>query len=187
MQVKNSMCSVNIGKLFFVQMSGEQGTSIRDERRMDEISSDDQNRQYQSVTLFENTVYRLNVQTECDRQLNQDTYPCDLSQNVNVWIDFNGDGLDETESRVFPRSSSSNSISDSTYDLEINIPYIDGRNTISGAHRMRLTITPNEEYQRSCGYNDNPETREYTVNIVPKVAYAYPGKYLTIYIESEIH
>jgi hypothetical protein len=48
---------------------------------------------------------------------------------------------------------------------------------------MRLTVTPSEEYQRDCGYAASPETRDYTVNIVPKAAYAYAGKCLTLHIE----
>jgi hypothetical protein len=175
MALKQSLCSLSIGKIFFVQMSGEQGTYIRDERLINEIAINDQ---YQTATLYENTVYRLNVQLECGRQS-----ACDLSQNIKVWIDFNDDGHDGAESRIFPHSRSNNYKSDGVYDLEINIPYIDNSNTRAGPHRMRLTVTPSEEYQRDCGYAASPETRDYTVNIIPKAAYAYAGKCLTLHIE----
>ena len=58
-------------------------------------------------------------------------------------------------------------------------PYIDGRNTKTGPHRMRLTVTPSKEYQRDCGIIEYPETRDYTINIVPKAR--YPGKSLPVY------
>jgi hypothetical protein len=57
------------------------------------------------------------------------------------------------------------------YDFEIHIPGIDEQITRSGSHRMRIVVTPSEEYRKKCGNIDSSETREYTVNVIPKAAY----------------
>jgi hypothetical protein len=88
---------------------------------------------------------------------------------VNVFIDFNNDArYDEAESRVPHRWPLRSSMPLGIYDLEIDIPIIDGQNTKSGPHRMRIVVMPSEEYHRKCGHTDYRETREYTVNIIPK-------------------
>jgi len=174
MALKQSRCSLSIGKIALVQMAGEQGSYIRDDIQTNAISNNEQNRQQVTVTLYEDTTYRLHVQFNCDRQS-----ACDLSQNVNAWIDFNDDGYDEDgESRVSTRPSSNNYNTGGTHDVEVYVPSIDGWRTKTGPHRMRLTVTPSEEYQRDCGSIDYPETRDYTINIVPKAR--YPGKSLSV-------
>ena len=42
----------------------------------------------------------------------------------------------------------------------------------SGHHRMRIVVTASEEYRKKCGRTDYSETREYTVNVVPRATYA---------------
>jgi len=171
------MCSLSIGRIIFVQMAGEHGSYIRDD-----IANNGQNQQYITVTLYEDTTYRLNVKFDCSRQDSRNSFqnPCDLYQNVNAWIDFNDNGYeDDGESRVSSQSGSNGYMSGGSYDLEIYVPYADGRNTIAGPHRMRLTVTPTEEYLRDCGTVEYPESREYTVNIVSKGR--YPGKSMSIY------
>jgi hypothetical protein len=179
MLLKKSTCSLNIGKIVLVQMVGEYESRIQDDTRANAILNDDQNRQSLTVTLYEDTIYRLHVQLDCGGQLGRDPFGnvCDLSQNVNVWIDFNDNGFDNAERRVLRRPSSNSYISSGTYDLEISIPLIDGRNTKAGLHRMRLAVMPSKKYRRECGTVKYKETREYTVNIVPKAT--YPGKSLS--------
>jgi hypothetical protein len=183
MVLKKSLCSLNIGKISLVQMAGEHGSYIRDDTQSNVISNNEQNRQHITVTLYEDTNYRLHVQFYCDRQSGRDSFQssCDLSQNVKAWIDFNDNGYDDDggESRVSTRSLSNNYKAGGTHDVEIYVPYIDGMNTKTGPHRMRLTVMPSNEYQRDCGIIEYPETRDYTINIVPKAR--YPGKSLSVY------
>jgi hypothetical protein len=186
MALKKSTCSLNIGNIVLVQMTGEYDSRIQDDTQTDTARNDDRNRQYLTATLYEDTIYRLHVEFDCGGLLGRDSYGnvCDLSQNVNVWIDFNDNGFDDAESRDPRRPSSNSYIAGGTYDMEISIPMIDGRNTKSGPHRMRLAVTPTDEYQRECGTVEDSETREYTVNIVPKAT--YPGKSLSFFVISKI-
>jgi hypothetical protein len=182
MVLKKSLCSLNLGKIALVQMTGEHGSYIRDDVQTNGISNNEQNRQHITVTLYEDTTYRLHVQFYCDRQSSRDSFQssCDLSQNVKAWIDFNDNGYDDDgESRVSTRSLSNNYKAGGTHDVEIYVPYIDDSNTKNGPHRMRLTVIPSEEYQRDCGIIEYPETRDYTIDIVPKAR--YPGKSLCVY------
>jgi hypothetical protein len=172
---------MSIGKIAFVQMSGEHGSAIREEIETDDIINDGQNRQYQTVTLYEDTTYRLHVQLDCNGQWarGSDENACDLSQNLKTWIDFNDNRLDDEESSVPYRPSAYNQIQGGKYDLEIYIPLIDGRNTKTGFHLMRLSVIPSEEYRRNCGTTDYNEERQYTVNVVPKATYS--GKFFSLY------
>jgi hypothetical protein len=159
-------------------MTGEHDSYIQDNIRTNTISNNDQNQQYITVSVYEGTTYQLYVQFNCNgKQFNRGSREnvCNPSQKIIVWIDFNDNDFDDGESRVFPNSVSNDKISGGTYNLEINIPYTDGRNTRAGRHRMRITATPSEEYQRVCGTADYQETRDYTINIITKAT--YPGKF----------
>jgi hypothetical protein len=150
-------------------MAGEQGTHIRDNIPTNTLISDNQNRHHLAVSLYENTIYRLRIQLDCRQHSNEGftEKSCNLAQDVNVWIDFNNDGhFDESESRVPHRWPLYSSIPLGIYDFEIQIPNIDGQNTKSGSHRMRVLVKPSEDYRRKCGLTDSSETREYTVNIL---------------------
>lgn len=182
MLLAKSLCTMNVGRIVLVQMAGAYGTRIHDDTRLNEISNNDQYEQHLTVTLYEDMTYRLHIQFNCNGQSNRDLLGniCDLSQDVNVWIDFNDNGFDDDESRLLhdTRSDNNNNIPGNTIDLELYIPAIDRSNTRTGLHRMRLTVIPNEEYQRECGTTEHKETREYTVNIVPKST--YPGKFPSV-------
>jgi hypothetical protein len=174
--LKQSRCALNIGKIILVQMDGAFGSTIQDDVRVNAISSDDPYRQTITVTLYEDTTYRLNVQLDCSRRSNRNGLKnnCGPSQKVNVWIDFNDNGYDDGESRVLQRARSNLNLPGNTYNLELYIPVIDGSNTLAGPHRMRVTVVPGDAYQRECGPVEYPEKRDYTANIVPKAN--YPGK-----------
>ena len=96
----------------------------------------------------------------------------------NIWIDYNDNQYeDEGETQLFQRyQSNTNNQNRNSYDFELYIPTINQREIRGGVHRMRLTVTPDDEYERECGLNNHKETREYTVNIVPKTTYTYSGK-----------
>jgi len=157
---------MSIGKIAFVHIAGEQDSFIRDETQTD----DDETPKQQSVTFYEDTVYRLHVQVDCNGQWARggNEYSCDLSQNVNLWIDFNDRGFSDVANQVTLRSWPDSSTQGGAYDLELRIPVIDGREVISGPHRMRISLVPTERYRRECGSIDLNEVREYTANIVPR-------------------
>lgn len=163
-------------------MTGELGTHIRDDTPMNTFVGENQNRHHLAVTLYENTVYRIRIQLDCDRPSSKGSYDinCNLAQDVNVWIDHNNDGTyDETESHVANRWPLHNSMGLGIYDLDISIPSINEWNMKAGTHRMRVVVMPSEEYHRKCGRSDYKEIREYTFNIIPRVAVAttYGGKF----------
>jgi hypothetical protein len=154
-----------------VLMAGQQGTEIRDETPTNGAIGDYQNRNYNTVTLYESTVNILRIQLDCAQQYRDDSldYGCILAYHIDVWIDLNDDGkFDEVENRVHHRSLIHSQGPRGTYDLEICIPLIDGTNRKAGPHRMHLSLLPSEDYRKKCGNTDYSETREYTVNIVPK-------------------
>jgi hypothetical protein len=166
-------------------MAGEKGTHIRDDIPTNTALSENQNRHHLAVTLNENTVYRLRIQLDCRSYSSKGPSEsnCNLAQDVNVWIDLNNDGqFDQTETRVPHRWPLYSSMPLGIYDFEISIPVINEYNMRSGEHRMRIVVTPSEEYRRKCGHTDYSETREYTVNIVPK-ATTYGGNMLLLITE----
>jgi hypothetical protein len=154
-----------------IEMDGEQGTQIRDKTPTNAANNGYQNRRSITVTLYESTVNVLHIQLDCAQQYRDDslTYSCILAYHIDVWIDLNDDGkFGEVENRVLHRSLIHSQGLRGTYDLEICIPQIDDINTKTGLHRMRLSLMPNEDYQKKCSKTDYSEKREYTVNIVPK-------------------
>jgi hypothetical protein len=154
-----------------VLIAGQQGTEIRDETRTNAAISDNQNRRYTTVTLHESSVNVLRIKLDCAQQYRDDSldYGCSLAYNIDVWIDLNDDGkFDAVENRIHHRSLMHSQGPRDTYDLEVSIPFINGIKTKAGPHRMRLNLMPSEDYLKKCGDTDYTETREYTVNIVPK-------------------
>ncbi|UJR23071.1 hypothetical protein I4U23_026095 [Adineta vaga] len=171
--LKNSMCTQSLGKILLVQMTGEHGSNIQDDLRTGGYASDYQDRQYPAVTLYEGTTYRLHLEFDCGQARNR--YPsennCDLSQNINVWIDFDDDNSYDTENLVSPRTRPTNYISGNSYNVDIRIPTIDGRTIRSGTHRMSIGVIPTDAYLSTCGAGNFQSKREYTVNLVPKATY----------------
>ncbi|CAF2790009.1 unnamed protein product [Rotaria sp. Silwood2] len=154
-----------------VLISGEQETYIRDDTSTIAVISDYQNRHHLAVTLFADSLYLIRIHLDCPRQYGSDSpgTDCNIAHRVDVWIDLNNDGnFDESENQVHRRSPIDSETRVNGYDLTIFIPQIDGTNTKAGHHRMRLSVMRSEDYQRQCGSTDYSETREYTVNIVPR-------------------
>jgi hypothetical protein len=161
-------------------MTGELGTHIRDDTAMNTLVGANQNRHHLAVSLYENTIYRIRIQLDCDRPSSKGSYDinCNHAQDVNVWVDFNNDGrYDDSESRVSPRWPLQNSIGLGIYDLNMAIPAIDGQSLKSGTHRMKVVVAPSDEYRRKCGKTDSQEVREYTFNIIPRPV-THGGKFL---------
>ena len=157
-----------------VVMAGRQDTEIRDQTRANAALSD--NRHHISgVTLYESTINVMRIQLDCAGQSSNDLLndSCSLDYQINVWIDLSNDGeLDDSENRVHHRTLPFAQRQRGTYDLEICIPAIDGINVKAGRHRMHLSLTLSEDYQRTCSSSDYSEKREYTVDIIPKATCA---------------
>lgn len=163
-------------------MAGEQGTEIRDNILTNIQLRENQNRHHLSVTLYEGTLYRLRVTLDCHPNPTGGLpdINCNLAQDVNVFIDLNNDQrFDDNESRLFQRWPLRSTMPLGIYDFEIEIPIIDRLHIPSGTHRMKIIVMPSDEYNRKCGRNDYQETREYTINIIPKVSYR--GLYFKTY------
>ena len=176
--LNDNACSQTNSKIVLVIMTGELGTHIRDDTPMNTLVGANQNRHHLAVTLYDSTIYRIRIQLDCDRPSSKGSYDinCNHAQDVNVYVDFNNDGVyDDSESRVAPRWPLQNSIGLGIYDLNIEIPSIDGQLLRSGAHRVRVVVKPSEEYRRKCGKTDYEEVREYTFNVIPR-AVAHGGK-----------
>ncbi|CAF1490319.1 unnamed protein product [Rotaria sordida] len=169
--LSNAVCSKAHAKIVLVIMAGEKGSHIRDDTPLNTVIREDQNRHHLAVTLYENTIYRIRIQLDCDQPSSRGSFNinCNLAYDVNVYIDLNNDGrFDESESRVPHRWPLRSTMTLGIYDLEIPIPSIDGLTTKDGSHIMRIVVKSSEEYNRICGRYDYSETREYTVNIIPK-------------------
>jgi hypothetical protein len=163
-------------------MAGERGTQIRDDTPTNALMNNYQNQHHIAVTIYEHTVYLIRIQLDCSWQLNTELFEhgCNLAQDVNIWIDLNDDGrFDESEIGSPYRWPVTSYMPQGIYDLQIHIPLIDGRYMRTGSHRMRLVVMPSENYRRTCGRTDYNETRDYTVNIIPRTTYL--GKYFSVY------
>lgn len=155
-----------------VSMTGHHDTEIRDETLSSAAIDDNQNLRHLNVTLYESSVNVLRIELDCAQQSNNGLLDgsCSLNYYVNIWIDLNDDEkFDDSENRVLQRSLVSNLRQPGTYYLEVCIPSIDDINTKVGPHRLRLDIMPNEDYRKTCSHIDGSDTREYIVNIIPKV------------------
>jgi hypothetical protein len=180
--IRDPICSQNAGKITLVIMAGEKGTEIRDDKGATVLLNDYRSRHHLAVTIYEHTVYLFRVQLDCAWQLNTELFAhgCNLAQDVNVWIDLNNDGrFDESEMGVPYRWPVTSYMPHGIYDIQLNIPLIDGRYMRTGQHRMLLSVLSSEDYRRICGRIDYNETREYSVNIIPRSGYV--GKYFSIY------
>lgn len=172
LRLNDNACSQSNGKIVLVIMTGELGTHIRDDTPLNTIVGINQNRHHLAVTLYENTVYRIRIQLDCDRPSSKSSYDinCNLAQDVNVLVDQNNDGrFDDSESHVPNRWPLLNSMGLGIYDLDVSIPSISDWNMKAGVHRVLVVVTPSSEYVQKCGHSDYKETREYTFNIIPRV------------------
>jgi hypothetical protein len=187
--LNDNACSQINSKIVLVIMSGELGTHIRDDTPLNTLVGANQNRHHLAVTLYESTIYRIRIQLDCDRPSSKGSYDinCNHAQDVNIWVDFNNNGIyEDSESRVAPRSPFQNSMGLGIYDLNIAIPSIDGHILKSGTHRVRVVVRPTDEYKRKCGKTDFEESREFTFNIIPR-AVTHGGKFYMFFLTNVIH
>ncbi|CAF1027283.1 unnamed protein product [Adineta steineri] len=168
------ICSIPSPRIILVIMAGEVGTEIRDDKVYTALNTYE-NQHHMGVTLYENTIYLLRVQLACPTQLSTELTEtgCNLAQEVNVWVDWNDDGnFDASEigaPHLWPVTSY---LPQGVYDIQLNIPLIDERYIANRSHRMRIVVTPDENYRRTCGnYQQYSERREYDVNIISRSSY----------------
>ena len=158
---KQSSCSLQIGRLILVQMGGESSTRLQDDTRI-------HYRQYQTVEVYDNMYYQLQVQLSCQGLigLNSGRNRCAQAQDVYAWIDFNDNNYpDPSEIHRLYRAQSKRKSGVNMYDLEVYIPIVDEVKTRSGAHKMALSIKPSEVYRRTCDNDEYEEIHHYTVII----------------------
>ncbi|CAF3970148.1 unnamed protein product [Rotaria sp. Silwood1] len=175
-------CSLSIARITLVLMAGEKGTEIRDDKSWSEIKLSHENQHHTAVTLFEQTVYILRIRLDCSSQLRTELTEtgCNLAQDVNVWIDLNNDGnFDQSEIRAPYRWPVTSYMAEGIYDIQIHVPALNSRYMTSEAHRMRISITPSDYYERQCGHLEYSEQREYRVTIIPRMKYS--GKCSSVY------
>lgn len=161
--LRNIVCSSYVGKIVMVIMAGEHRTQIRDDRSQGE----------QSIALFEDTVYQLRIQLDCNRAWTRDAleYSCSLVYDVNIWIDLNDDGVfDQSENAAPYRWPLQSYTPQGVYDLQLSVPPLDSSRVSRGPHRMQLAVTMNDDYRRQCGDDEQRETREYRVSIVSRTS-----------------
>ncbi|CAF0730457.1 unnamed protein product [Adineta steineri] len=165
--INNISCSSNPGKIMSILINGEHGTYIRDRiSSTNTVINNNDNQDKLGVTWFSDAIYLLRLYLDCSQRDNTD---CNIAHHVNVWIDLNDDGkFDEFENRVHHRSSINNETSQIIYDLQIFIPMIDKINTKVGPHRMLISVIRSEVHQRKCGSTDYSDTKEYTLNVIPR-------------------
>lgn len=171
MRLSDNVCSQVNSKVVLVIMAGELGTHIRDDTPLNTIIRDNQDRHHMGITLYENTIYRIRIQLDCDQSSSRSTYHqnCNLAQDVNVFIDFNNDGVfDESETRVNDRWPLYTSVGLGIYDLDLPIPNLGERGLRGGSHRMRVVVKSSDEYVYKCRSSGYQETREYSVNVIPR-------------------
>lgn len=161
-------------------MAGEKGTEIRDDIPKNSLMNNHPNRHHVAVTLFEQTIYLIRIQLDCTTQSSTDLTRtgCNLAQDVFVSIDMNNDGrFDDSELGSPYRWPVTSYMAEGIYDLQVSIPAIADRYARQGTHRMRVVVLPSDYYVRNCGYNVYNETREYGVDIIPRVRYS--GQYFS--------
>jgi hypothetical protein len=151
-------------------MPGEFSSRIHDDIRTDSIAIDDNDQPHLTASVYEDSTYRLHVELDCDTQSGRDSSgsPCSKSLSVFAWTDYNDNEIDDSEGALLRRSWSDNNAPTGVYDANIRIPFIDGRNTKPGLHRLRLSVMPSSEYIQECGAFSYLEVRDFTVNVLRK-------------------
>ena len=179
----DDICRLNSARISLVLMAGQKGSEIRDDKPSSTQLNDYQNQHHLAVTLFENTIYLIRIQLDCNWQLDKELFAkgCNLAQDVNVWIDLNNDGrYDESEIGAPYRWPVTSYLPEGIYDLQMRIPAFSAGHLRTGRYRMRLTAMSSDHYRRTCGRVDYEETREYYVNIISKSDTSVPTDVATV-------
>lgn len=169
------MCFLNFPKIILVLMAGEKGTEIRDDIPKNSLMNNHPNRHHVAVTLFEQTVYLIRIQLDCSTQLSTDLTRtgCNLAQDVFVSIDLNNDGRFDSSELASPyRWPVTSYMAEGIYDLQVSVPARVDQYVRQGTLRMRVLVLPSDYYIRNCGYSAYNETREYMLDIIPRMKYS---------------
>lgn len=164
-----------------MKLLGEQGTQIYDEMKECNPVNNYHDRSNVMVTLFDNMIYNLRIELYCvqsgddTNSYNQDSWladrRCNYAQYLGVWIDFNNDGVFDENQEMIPNVQYEQDERTNEYDLRIAIPQADGRNYLTGQHRMRIILSADQTMRRSCYSTGNGEARDYTVQIERRLEY----------------
>lgn len=168
-KTRDFVCSSNAGKISLVLIGGELGTQVRDEASSKAAVYDNQNENYLSVTLFAYSLYQVRIYLDCSQEYGSHALDtnCKRAHHVNVWIDLNDDGVfDASENQIYHQSPINAETPGDIYNLQIFTPMFDDTKIKAGIHRMRISVTRSEAYQKQCGSTNYVETREYMANII---------------------
>ena len=164
-----------------MKLLGEQGSQINDEMKECNPVNNYHDRSNVIVTLFDNMIYNLRIELYCvqsgenTNSYNQDSWladtRCNYAQYLGVWIDFNNDGVFDENQEMIPNRQYDQDERTNEYDLRITIPQTDGRNYLTGQHRMRIILSADQAMRRSCYSTGYGEARDYTVQIERRLEY----------------
>ncbi|CAF1430287.1 unnamed protein product, partial [Adineta steineri] len=137
LKLSDAVCTQINARIVLVIMAGEQGTEIRDDTLNNTIISEYQNRHHMAVSVYENTTYRIRIQSDCDPASSRGSLNnyCNLAQDVDVLIDLNDDErYDRSESFIPHRWPLRSSIPLGLYDHELSIPASTDLRRRTGTH-----------------------------------------------------
>lgn len=165
-----------------MKLYGEQNTGLDDTTKQCSATNNYNDRRDLAVTLFDNTAYTLQIELFCAQQWGSgNSYDsgssffdatCNHKSYVDVWIDFNNDGVfDEYNERLSTTDRYDDDEYKTRYDISINIPQIDGRTNVDGQHQMRVILTQDGQNRKPCYNSGYGEARDYTVHIRSKRDY----------------
>lgn len=162
-----------------MKLYGEQGTLIDDQAQQCSPTNNYRDQQDLAVTLFDDTSYTLRIELFCvqrwgyDNSFSRDSSLfdtiCTRGQFLDVWIDFDNDGMfNEVNERLTSVDSYRDTNRRAQHDVRIDIPRISSRSFVGGQHRMRIVLSQDERNRRPCYSSGYGEARDYLVQIVSK-------------------
>ena len=164
-----------------MKLYGEQNSEINDQTKQCAASDNYNDRRNLVVTLFDDTTYTLQIELYCAQQWGFDNSDqpdsflsettCDHKNYLDVWIDYDNNGVfDEYTERI----TTSNGYDDgyqTRFDLSINVPQIDRRNSVDGSRQMRIILRQDDQNRKPCYNTGYGEARDYTIQIRSKPDY----------------
>ena len=155
------VCSSGSFAFASIRLIGEDRSEIRDDTRLCDATNNYRDRTDQTVLLFSNRIYTLNIELVC---IEADV-DCAQLQSIVVWIDWNDDGLfDGTNERIWISRQDESNEPILQLDIRIVVPTISDR---QATHRMRLLIATHQTDPDPCPAHGYGEARDYSVRVLP--------------------
>lgn len=165
-----------------MRLYGEQNTAIDDTTKQCSATDNYNDRRNLVATLFDSTTYTLQIELYCAQQWGFDNSDepdstlsgttCNHKNYLDVWVDFDNNGVfDEYNERITTSDGYDDDNYKTRYDISINVPQIDGRNSVDGTHQMRIILRQDEQNRQPCYNSGSGEARDYTLQIRSKRDY----------------